>query len=822
MSYAVKSGDTLYSIARTHQLSTDELLDLNDWDSIPTLQIGQIIIVKENTTFQGDSSDDDDVIHTVAKGDSLYSIAKNYNVSPADIIEENDLDPSTGIYIGQELYIPELEENETSTTTSSVSNEIKKHIVTKGDSLYNISKKYEITPQQLLDKNQLPKNSPIYIGQILYIPEADSSVNETPLPSTSEVKKKTPPAIYTVLQGDTLYQISQKFGISPQKLLEMNGFDASQPIYIGQQLKVKNDQQTIIPPLPKKEDKTSGKTHTVNRGESLYAISRKYDLSPAEILSANGLSIGATIYVGQVLKIPSQKINIKPKVTSTTSKNEIRVYTVKPGDYLSKIAQQFDVTPQALVAANRIPKGRIYVGQQLFIPTKKTTTSTNSNAPQTPIKQAQGQSIYELSTLDGQQLFSKGMYNRIGSNYNVHPQDLANVQTRLIQLKLLSEHHKENAQQLSNNGSSNISGKSIPQTLSAIRKLQDRYRLNWWVGSAARIEMLGTSKFTYGEIVPNDVTYKFLKEYSQYTLKFPHPISGQTQVAEFSNFVYSGYNQFYKGVGYIGKSFPNEVPISVFREAGLSTVLAEAMKVVSSHEGNFDAINSYDKAFFSYGFIQFAGGGRGLAPLLARMKVIQPELFKSIFQNAGIDVEYTTRNNDIHQGELIIQFPKKGTLKGIEAEKELRNHHQMYGPFLRAAFHPELIKAQIIQAVKAYASPALGIKLSINTGQFSQSNIPITDVINSPMGLGFAIDMTVNKWIVKTGEMFNNAVSSLCKQKGWHQLHQISMIDEREVLQEIVRQEGGADKRVADRGNSMLTSGLSYTKSPNKGQGLLA
>ncbi|ANQ49160.1 LysM peptidoglycan-binding domain-containing protein [Flammeovirga sp. MY04] len=813
MSYAVQPGDTLYSIARAHNLSTNQLLSLNNWSTPPTLQIGQNIIV--NNTIENSSNED--IIHIVAQGDSLYSIAKKYNVGPADIIEENDLDPNNGIYIGQELYIPELESDEEKNIVSSTSSNIQKHIVLKGDSLYSISRKYNVTPQQLLEKNQMQPNSPIYIGQILFIPTSDSNGSEiVSEQKETTIKKKTPPEVYTVLQGDTLYQISQKFGISPQKILELNGFDSSQPIYVGQQLKVKNNGKAKVIPPPKKQPSSSQKSHTVSSGESLYAIGRKYDLSPAEILSANNMSIGATIYVGQVLTIPSPQLNVKPKVTPTT-KEEVNVYTVQSGDFLSKIAKKYNITPQELVAANHIPKGRIYVGQKLFIPTSKNNSSPQNNS----VKQAQGNSIYQLSKIDGQQLFSKGLYSRIGTNYSIHPTDLDNVQKRLVQLGILHGQHNESPRNVGGN-TNNISGQRVPKTMAAIRKLQDRYRLNWWVGSPSRTEMLDTDKYTYGEIVPNDVTFKFLKEYTQYTLSFPHPITGQTQTAEFSNFVYSGYNQFYNGVGYLGKSLPNEVPLSVFKEAGLSPILAEAMKVVSSHEGNFDAINSYDKAFFSYGFIQFAGGGRGLAPLIARMKVTEPALFGSIFQNAGIDVEYTTRNNDIHQGELIINFPGKGTLKGIDAEKELRNHHQMYGPFIRAAFHPKLIKAQIIQAVKAYATPALGIKLSINTGQFNQSNIPITDIINSPMGLGFAIDMTVNKWIVKTGEMFNNAISSLCKQKGWHQLHQISMIDEREVLQEIVRQEGGADKRVSDRGNSMLKSSLSYSKDPQKGKGLLA
>ncbi|NLR90760.1 LysM peptidoglycan-binding domain-containing protein [Flammeovirga agarivorans] len=845
MNYAVQPGDTLYGIARKHNLSTDDLISLNNWSSVPTLQIGQEIIVGKSSTPQNNTKVEPATsgkTHTVVKGDSLYAIGRKYNISPARILTENNLGTNAGIYIGQVLKIPSEEQEKTTTVTPTpnTSGQQKIHKVDAGESLYGIARQYQTTPQAILAANGLPANTPIYIGQELNIPSgstnAPTSTVSTPKQS-STVPKQQPPKVYTVQQGDTLYKISREVGLTPQKILELNGFDANTPIQIGQELKVTEEtsspgstsSHSTTTVTPQKETPKPSKTsHKISRGESLYAIGKKYNVSPAEILAYNKLTLDATIYIGQILHIPPQ--SQKPSAPNPTSSPKApenpryHVYTIQSGDYLSKIAKKFGVTPQEIVAANHIPKGRIYVGQQIMIPKQSGATSAPSQQQNTSsnIHNAQGRSIYQLSKLDGKTIFANGLRNKIGSRYNMIVDDVENLQKRLIQLGLLSSSHGENVRQIAQSYSGQVPGSRVPNTLSALRKMQDRFRLNWWVGTDARCQMLGTNQFTYGEVSPHDATYKFLKDFTKFTLKFPNPVNGQTETAEFQNFVYSGYNQYYDGVGYIGKSLPKDIPLSVYTDVGLSPVMASAMQVVSSHEGNFDAINSYDKAFFSYGFIQFAGGGRGLAPLIARMKVTQPALFKSIFQSVGIDVEYTTRNNDIHQGELIIDFPGKGRLKGIEAEKALRGDHQLYGPFIRAAFHPELIKAQILQGVKAYAKPALGIKLNINTGRFSQSNLLITEVINSAMGLGFAIDMTVNKWIVKTGEMFSNAINAIARQKGLHSLQQIMMIDEREVLQEIVRQEGGADKRVADRGNSMLHSGLSSAKNPTKGQGLIA
>lgn len=842
MKYKVEAGDTLYGISKKNNISTDEILALNGWSSPPSLQIGQEITISKETTVTPkpiDNTNKTNKTYTVQAGDSLYAIGRKFDISPSTILAFNKLDQSKGLSIGQVLKIPSTSTkvNVPPTTvtpqrsiTSNISQKI--HTVEQGQSLYSISRKYNTSPQAILKENGLPGDAPIYIGQALKIPSLSANSVKTPQPitkpkTTTVTQENNPsPQLYTVQQGDTLYQISRKVGLSPQQILALNGLDGSTPIHIGQNLKVKG-----VPPRKTTlttSSSTTEKTHSVQRGESLYAIGKKYGCSPAEILAANGLAIDATLYVGQSLKIPSatpsnptpSPSQPTPKKVTPTTTSGYRVYTVQPGDYISKIAKKYSITPQELVAANNLPQGRIYVGQQLVIP-----NSVSQSQPLTQkgnnTKNNQGRSIYQLSKTDGKSILSNGLRGKIGSSYKMFPEDIARIQQRLIQLGSLSSNHNENSQGIAQASGGLVPGNRIPKTLASIKNLQNKYKLNWWVESSTRVSMLGTNKFTYGEIHADDITFKFLREYTKFTLQFPHPISGRTETAEFKNFVRSGYNQFYNGVGYIGKSLPNSIPLKVYTDVGLSSTLASAMQVVSSHEGNFDAINSYDKAFFSYGFIQFAGGGRGLAPVIARMKVSQPGLFKSIFQSVGIDVTYTTRNNDIHQGELIIQFPDKGTLKGIEAEKALRSDHQLYGPFIRAAFHPDLIKAQIEQAVKAYAKPALGIKLNINTNGYKSNTVPLTDFINSAMGLGFAIDMTVNKWIVKTGQMFSDAINSIARKRGFTSYEQLALINEKEVIQEIVNKEGPADKRVADRGKSMMHSGLSFAKSPSKGQGMI-
>ena len=145
--YTVQKGDTLWSIARKFNLTVDKLKSINNLNS-NLLSIGQRLIVSENAPI-------DDNKYIVKKGDTLYSIAKKYNLSVDDLKNNNNLD-SDVLSIGQELLVSNKEDN-------------KIYTVQKGDSLYSIARKYNTTVSTLADLNNL-SSSLLFIGQKLLIP----------------------------------------------------------------------------------------------------------------------------------------------------------------------------------------------------------------------------------------------------------------------------------------------------------------------------------------------------------------------------------------------------------------------------------------------------------------------------------------------------------------------------------------------------------------------------------------------------------------------------------------------------------------------------
>lgn len=147
--YIVKVGDTLYSIANKYNMSVNELKSINNLVT-DNLYVGQKLLLVSNNPMN-------DNIYTVKVGDTLYSIAKRYNIPVMDLINANNINDNI-IVVGQELIIP--------SDNNVDSNNI--YIVEAGDTLYSIARKYNTTIKDIMDKNNLTSNI-LSIGQELKI-----------------------------------------------------------------------------------------------------------------------------------------------------------------------------------------------------------------------------------------------------------------------------------------------------------------------------------------------------------------------------------------------------------------------------------------------------------------------------------------------------------------------------------------------------------------------------------------------------------------------------------------------------------------------------
>lgn len=199
--YIVKSGDTLWTIAKNYGLSVQELKDLNGLTS-NTLSVGQKLIVKKNEVDEVIPPNDE--YYVVEPGDTLYSIAKKNGLSVEDLIYLNNLKNNT-LSIGQKLILkPDI----------SLSNS---YVVKRGDTLYSIALKNGTTVDKIKVINNLSNNT-LSVGQVLQLPVSEDLYN-----------------VYTVKAGDTLYSLALKFGVSVDELKVLNNLSTDN-LSIGQKL----------------------------------------------------------------------------------------------------------------------------------------------------------------------------------------------------------------------------------------------------------------------------------------------------------------------------------------------------------------------------------------------------------------------------------------------------------------------------------------------------------------------------------------------------------------------------------------------------------
>lgn len=256
--------------------------------------------------------------YVVQKGDTLYSIANKLGTTVSELKKENNLTSNT-LQIGEVLRVP---------TKEIYEEEENIYIVKKGDTLYSIAMANNTTVDELKKANNLTSNI-LSTGQLLKIPSA-----------------LLPESTYIVKKGDSLYSIANKYNTTIDELKRINNL-TSNILSIGQVLKLPSDKVSDI----EKEENTI--SYTVQKGDSLYSIARKYDTTIDRIKDLNNLTTNL-LSIGQVLLIP-------------TDTNLETTYTVQKGDSLYSIAKKYDTTVDRLKQLNNLSSNLLSIGQILIV-----------------------------------------------------------------------------------------------------------------------------------------------------------------------------------------------------------------------------------------------------------------------------------------------------------------------------------------------------------------------------------------------------------------------------------------------------------------------
>ncbi len=252
------------------------------------------------------------------------------------------------------------------------------HPVKKGQTLYSISKTYDISYKEIYRYNPESKNG-LKVDEILKIPvhpETKSSGYNASTQDTLFKQMALSPdeekdfLLHIVQPGETFFSLGKKFHTNIEELKNLNPGLEDYP-KAGQILKIRK------PEADSAKAEIDILIHEVKPKETLYGISKQYHIQVQDILKYNKWLSDRGLQVNDFIKIPKKIIPPAEKTVeeSAEKRKEYLIHKVKTGENLYRIAKKYGVSVEGLMLYDSTLTTNIHLGQEIRIPLIKPTTS---------------------------------------------------------------------------------------------------------------------------------------------------------------------------------------------------------------------------------------------------------------------------------------------------------------------------------------------------------------------------------------------------------------------------------------------------------------
>ena len=176
--HTVAEGNTIYSICKAYGVSEEQLYKANPDLQGTNIKIGQTLQIPVLNEF---SADGKHIIYTVKPGDTLYSLCRKYGISEVDFYTINPyIKQGSALKVGQEIMFPynliDTKIQETDKDKDTVN--FIYHLIEKGETIYGISRIYNITKEELINLNPEIDNNRLLVGNVLKIPKKNEQTNK--------------------------------------------------------------------------------------------------------------------------------------------------------------------------------------------------------------------------------------------------------------------------------------------------------------------------------------------------------------------------------------------------------------------------------------------------------------------------------------------------------------------------------------------------------------------------------------------------------------------------------------------------------------------
>lgn len=319
--YTVKQGDTVSRIAAEYNTTVAVIRFLNPTININRLSVGQVICVPRRVVTPACP---DGTIYTIKAGDTFYKIADEFDITVRELQLANPLVNPFNLVVGQRICIPKKPAPPPPPPAIPPCVDGTYYVIRSGDTFFSLANRFNVTVRQLEEANPGVDPNSLVVGRIICIPRKIVPPGTLPCPGG---------AYYTIESGDTFFSIANRFGVTVADLETANpGVDPTR-LRVGQ-----------IICIPRRARCPGGRIHVVARGDTLFRIAQRYDISFRALVDANpGIDI-ENLQIGQEICIPPYE----PAELCPTG----RTYVIMRGETLSSIAEKFTVSATDILKYN--------------------------------------------------------------------------------------------------------------------------------------------------------------------------------------------------------------------------------------------------------------------------------------------------------------------------------------------------------------------------------------------------------------------------------------------------------------------------------------
>jgi LysM repeat protein len=303
--HVVKQGEGFFALARRYNVTQQEILEANPEleEGLKKDQVIKIPVIEgRNDNKNNMARSGDFILHTVEKGQTAWFISRKYGVDVHDIYEHN-AGSEKQLIVGSIIRVP-VKKEEPRQEQQKDEDQFIYHEVQPGNTLYSLARRYNVTVEGILQNNPGLRSGSLLPGSLVRIPRV-AEFAETAASSTKEdagVIQGEGYIYHEIRPGQTLYSISKRYQVDLNTIRDANPDVDTNDLKPGYMLRIPRDSEQQV--ATSEDQQNLFERHKVKRKETLFSISRQYNVDMETIRKVNPDVDFSNLKKGTELNIP--------------------------------------------------------------------------------------------------------------------------------------------------------------------------------------------------------------------------------------------------------------------------------------------------------------------------------------------------------------------------------------------------------------------------------------------------------------------------------------------------------------------------------------